>query len=95
MVEKTWIILVSFSLFGEFDDFEDWVAAKQKDGMESKKGEEMTHKEMTLEKLNYLDYFLQLFHFFFGKTCLFHHLDKNKLDKLKISFWNDALFNLS
>ncbi len=46
--------IVSFNLFGEFDHFEDWDAAEEKERREYKK-KEMRHKEVTPEELNNLE----------------------------------------
>ncbi len=46
--------IVPFNLFGEFDHFEDWDAAEEKERREYKK-KEMRHKEVTPEELNNLE----------------------------------------
>lgn len=47
--------MVSFNLFGEFDNFEDLDKAEEKRRRESQK-EEMRHEEITREELNDLEF---------------------------------------
>ena len=46
--------MVSFNLFGEFDNFEDWDAAEEEKRKEYE-NKEMWHKEVTPEELNNLE----------------------------------------
>ena len=46
--------MVSFNLFGEFDNFEDWDAAEEEKRKEYE-NKEMRHKEVTPEELNNLE----------------------------------------
>lgn len=47
--------IISFNLFGEFDNFEDWDAAEEKERREYEKKKEKRHKEVTPEELNELE----------------------------------------
>ena len=47
--------IISFYLFGEFDNFEDWDAAEEKERREYEKKKEKRHKEVTPEELNELE----------------------------------------
>ena len=47
--------IISFNLFGEFDNFEDWDAAEEKERREYEKKKEKRHKEVTPEEFNELE----------------------------------------
>ena len=47
--------IISFNIFGEFDNFEDWDAALEKERIEYEKKKEKRHKEETPEELNELE----------------------------------------
>ena len=47
--------MVSFNLFGEFDNFEDWDAAEEEEKRKEYENKEMRHKEVTPEELNNLE----------------------------------------
>ena len=47
--------IISFNLFGEYDNFEVWDAAEEKERREYEKKKEKRHKEVTPEELNKLE----------------------------------------
>lgn len=47
--------IISFNIYGEFDNFEDWDAAQEKERIEYEKKKEKRHKEVTPEELNELE----------------------------------------